>query len=315
VCQNLYIKIFKERVSKLKENKVLQIFNDNFCTALEDSITNGSPVLPWQKMLDGCTKNYVSERSYSGINALLLRSGFYLTFKQVEQLRAKNPEIKIKKGSKTHSVVYWNVKREDDNDPESEILYAAPRYYNVFRACDVENLPKKLVINTTPPEEAFANFMAGISHCLVEHVMGSASCYFNIRENSINLPNPEQFFNIYEYYMSAAHELIHSTGIPLGRFETGANEDMTREESYSFEELVATIGTHMLLQRLGVTIPEDSLNNDDAYARNWLTKIKSDSTLLFKAASAAQKAVDFLVPETDCEVVVEEENTETLSLA
>jgi antirestriction protein ArdC len=71
----------------------------------------------------------------------------------------------------------------------------------------------------------------------------------------------------------------------------------------------------MLLQRLGVTIPEDSLNNDVAYARNWLTKIKSDSTLLFKAASAAQKAVDFLVPEIDCEVVVEEENTETLSLA
>ena len=292
----------------MKEHKVLSIFNNEFCEALSQSIENNSPIMPWQKMLSGCTKNYISERSYSGINCFMLPSGFYLTYKQIQELQKKNPEIKLKKGSKSFPVIYWNIKREDENDENSDVLYAAPRYYTVFRACDVENLPKKMVINPIPPEEAFSNFIHSINHCTIEHVMGSNCCSFNRRENKVNLPNPEQFFNIYEYYMAAAHEIIHSTGIVLGRFDENADENMTREESYSFEELIATIGTHMLLQRLGISIPENSLQNDVAYARNWLTKLQSDATLIYKAATQAQKAVDLLIPEADVNMEIVTEN-------
>lgn len=279
--------------------KTIEMMNLRFIKELEESINSGCPIMPWQKMVSGLTGNYVSLKPYRGINALLLESGFYLTWKQITELQKKNPDIRVKKGSHTFPVVYWIIKRENDEDPTSPVTSMFPKYYTVFRACDVDNLPPKMVANTENPAEVFRTFMTGINHCQVETVMGSGDCYFSPSRNLVHLPPCEQFETMDEYYMAAAHELVHSTGVPLGRFEPNAPDTatMSKEEKYSFEELVATIGTHMVIQALGLTLEEAAIKNDVAYARHWLQCFKDDTSLLFKAASAAQKATDFLVPE------------------
>src|SRR5258706_2203 len=63
-------------------------------------------------------------------------------------------------------------------------------------------------------------------------------------------------------------------------------------ESYSKEELVAEMGAAMLC---GVTgIAPATLQNSAAYLKTWIERLKSDSRLLVSAASAAQKAADYI---------------------
>jgi len=53
--------------------------------------------------------NWQSQRLYSGANLWLL-DGFgseFLTFKQIQELQKKNPEVKLRKGSKGRFVIFF----------------------------------------------------------------------------------------------------------------------------------------------------------------------------------------------------------------
>jgi antirestriction protein ArdC len=64
-------------------------------------------------------------------------------------------------------------------------------------------------------------------------------------------------------------------------------------ESYSNEELVAEMGAAMLC---GVTgIENRTLENSAAYLKTWIARLKSDSRLIVTAASAAQKAANYIL--------------------
>ena len=57
------------------------------------------------------------------------------------------------------------------------------------------------------------------------------------------------------------------------------------------EELVAEIGNCMLCLHLGIT---PDFDQSAAYIESWLAALKNDKGLIFKAASEAQKAVDYI---------------------
>ena len=94
------------------------------------------------------------------------------------------------------------------------------------------------------------------------------------------------------YYGTFAHELTHWTGATkrldrLGRFND--------RKAYAFEELVAEIGNCMLCAQIGV---EPEFDQSAAYVEGWLEAMKEDSRAIFRAASEAQKAVDYIVDRT-----------------
>jgi len=60
------------------------------------------------------------------------------------------------------------------------------------------------------------------------------------------------------------------------------------------EELVAEIGAAFLGAHTGV--PFEAMQHPE-YIGSWLQALKNDKRLVFSAASLAQKAMDFLVPE------------------
>ncbi|AUR22521.1 zincin-like metallopeptidase domain-containing protein [Phaeobacter inhibens] len=66
--------------------------------------------------------------------------------------------------------------------------------------------------------------------------------------------------------------------------------------AYAFEELVAEIGACILAVKLGI---EPDFDQSAAYVESWLKALKDDKNLIFKAASEAQKAVDFIVAATE----------------
>jgi antirestriction protein ArdC len=107
------------------------------------------------------------------------------------------------------------------------------------------------------------------------------------------MPARGLFHSSEEFYSTLFHELTHSTGHASRVGREGIEQLNTfGSESYSREELVAEMGAAMLC---GVTgIAPSTIENSAAYLKTWITRLKADSKLVVQAASAAQKACDYI---------------------
>ncbi|WP_370315957.1 zincin-like metallopeptidase domain-containing protein [Roseivivax marinus] len=88
---------------------------------------------------------------------------------------------------------------------------------------------------------------------------------------------------------------------------TGADKRLERfkrfndRKAYAFEELVAEIGACMLGVQIGV---EPEFDQSAAYVEGWLQAMKDDKRAIFRAASEAQKAVDYITEKASREAPV-----------
>lgn len=101
-----------------------------------------------------------------------------------------------------------------------------------------------------------------------------------------------------EYYSTLFHEMIHSTGHKDRLARTfGAFGD----EKYSKEELIAEMGAAMLCGIAG--IENNTIENSASYIKSWLSALKDDTRLIFHASAQAQKAVDYILGNTEEEQI------------
>ena len=238
--------------------------------------------------------------AYRGINILMLwatamakdySSARWMTFNQAKQLGGH-----VRKGEKSATVVkYGTVEREDENGEERQIPYA--KAYRVFNADQIDGLPAEFYILPDPPrdlgtvadpelEAFFAATGAQID------VTEEPRAYYNIKTDRIHMPPIGTFYRAAGYFGTLAHETVHWTGAAkrldrLGRFND--------RKAYAFEELVAEIGNCMLCAQIGV---EPEFDQSAAYVEGWLEAMKEDSRAIFRAASEAQKAVDYIMERT-----------------
>ena len=108
----------------------------------------------------------------------------------------------------------------------------------------------------------------------------------------ITLPHLSQFESADAYFATLYHELTHSTGAPrrLNRF---AEAEGDRVEKYSFEELVAEFGAAFLCGFTGI----ENRHTEElqaSYIEGWARVFQQDSRVLVRAASAAQRAADYI---------------------
>lgn len=91
--------------------------------------------------------------------------------------------------------------------------------------------------------------------------------------------------------------MVHSTGYKtrLDRLTTGVAA-MFGSETYSKEELVAELGSAIILNQLGIETPQ-TFKNSAAYIQNWLQVLKNDNKFIVSAASKAEKAVNYIMAE------------------
>lgn len=244
--------------------------------------------------------------AYRGINVLMLwavaheqgyNSAHWMTFKQAIELGGM-----VRKGEKcARSVFYGTFEKDTDGqsegatkgeDGKTRIPYA--KCNNVFNADQIEGLPAEFYVTPeaprdlgTEPNAELDAFFARTGADIISSTEPRA--YYRPSTDQIHMPPIATFHEVNGFYSTLSHELTHWTGSEkrLYRFKKFQNR-----EAYAFEELVAEIGNCLLCLHLGVT---PDFDQSAAYVEGWLAALKDDKGLIFKAASEAQKAVDFIL--------------------
>lgn len=283
---------------------VYSIVTEKILKALEEG------VVPWQKpwVGTGAAINYISRKPYKGVNTLLLdQPGEYLTFKQCAALGGK-----IKKGEKAQMIVFFTFsehKEKDANGDDKITTFPVLKYYSVFHITQCEGIESKL--EPPSPEadplaegETIIDGYISRSGVGFEAVKGSDRAFYRPSEDRVVVPHISQYKLVEEYYSTTFHELTHSTGHSSRLKRFGEKNDGIAafgNDVYSKEELIAEIGSSMLMSIAGIERSE-TFQNSAAYLQSWLNVLKGDKRLIVTAANAAQKAVDLILGKSVAEV-------------
>ena len=263
--------------------------------------------VPWVQPWDGAKaglglpRNAATANAYSGINILILWSavierGFtvqnWLTFRQALSLGGH-----VRKGEKGVTLVYADrftpkAERERaaaDGDEARSIPFL--KRFTVFNVAQCDGLPDDLLAppailpesETVPAAEALITATGAAFH------VGGAMAFYMQSLDCIEVPPQAAFHEPVNYYRTCFHELGHWTGHPSrlardlsGRFGSRA---------YAAEELVAEMASAFVCAALGI-VP--TVRHAD-YIASWLDLLRDDDRAIFRAASLASKAADFLL--------------------
>lgn len=275
-------------------------------------------VAPWRQTWSsyGLARNYVTGRTYTGINKVLMNNTvhsipYFLSFKQVKALNGK-----VKKGAKGEMVLYFSIFYKDANnktvsEEEAKILKAAGqeikkrstlRYFNVFNVADVEGIQFNI-----PEVQLKENEQIEKCETIIEQMpnrpeirfMNANEAYYNSIEDYINMPNIKQFTSSAEYYTTLFHEAIHSTGHQSRLSRKGITQpNKFGSVPYSEEELIAEMGAAFLSAEAGINYSE-VVENNAAYLQGWLNKLKVDKRFIFRTSSKAQQAAKYILGNKD----------------
>ncbi|WP_077510156.1 ArdC family protein [Sphingomonas sp. LM7] len=261
-------------------------------------------VQPWGRA-DGASaglpRNALTGRSYSGINVLILwgaviGAGYpsqgWLTFRQALEAGGA-----VRQGERGTSVVY-----ADRFVPEAEKARAVEtggdartipflKRFTVFNVAQCDGLPANFSAEPVPlPEREIVPVAeAVIAASGVAFRIGGSEAFYSPSHDFVQVPPQPAFFDQINYYRTALHELTHATGHAsrVGRTITGA----FGSKDYAREELVAELGSAFLCASLGI---EPTVRHAD-YLASWLAVLREDNRAIFRAASGASKAADWLL--------------------
>lgn len=275
-------------------------------------------VQPWsgsngpQEFPLGLPRNAATGKSYSGINILILwgrafdgsfASQNWLTFRQAKALGGS-----IRKGEQGIGVCYAdkfipkdsrkgghaaaNGRATETGTPDAQ-ADAIPflRRYTVFNVEQCDGLPDHCRAHSEPlPERQIvpqAEALAAATLADIRH--GGDHAFYRPSEDAVHLPPQPAFFDQINYYRTLFHELGHWTGHVnrLGRDLTGS----FGSKLYACEELIAEMTAAFVCASLSI---RPTVRHAD-YIGHWLSVLREDNRAIFRAASKASKAADFLL--------------------
>ena len=225
----------------------------------------------------------------------------------------------MRKGERASPVVYWKWRTpeelaqraaqtgKEDPAPCTPFVSAVFNFEQVEGvARPADDLPPRPENRLTVAEQMFDVMpdKPEIVHTLTAQPAYSPSL------DRITLPHLSQFESADEYFSTLYHELTHASGHArrLNRFAEAAGD---RVEKYSFEELVAEFGAAFLCGFAGIQ-NRGTEELQASYIEGWAQVFRKDSRVLIRAASAAQRAADYIrgkvpaeepKPAADAEVV------------
>ena len=264
---------------------------------------------PWSSAaaVPGLPRNAISGRPYSGINVLILwgaviEGGYpsqdWLTFRQA--LAAGGC---VRKGERGQTVFYADrfvPKGEDRHEQgagDDEAVRSIPflKRFTVFNAAQCDGLPERLTADPTPLPEREQHLAAEtlIAATGADFRIGGAEAFYSPQHDFVAVPPQPAFTHQIDYYRTALHELGHWTGHKsrLDRHHSGG----FGSAAYARDGLCAELASAFLCAALGI-VP--TVRHAD-YLGLWLAVLRADNRAIFKAASQASKAADFLLGFTD----------------
>lgn len=289
---------------------------------IETAERNGKR-LTWTQAWHGAMpRNYKSGKAFNGMNVILSNifgdgEIEFMTFKQ-----GMDAGYKLKKGSKATPIVFskgnvFNRKNEDgfpmldDEGNPVQGIYWVKRYYSEFPLSawtgkDGKPLESKVKLpgnNLHPIEtaEAIIKNYSEKQHLEIRRDTTRNSAFYSPSGDYICVPKLEQYSEAAKYYSTLFHEMVHSTG-----HESRLNREVKNsfgDEKYSFEELVAEMGSAILMNLVGIETPE-TLDDSAAYIQSWNKTLKDHPVWLFEASAKARKAVEMI-----CDGMLTEDGT------
>ena len=118
---------------------------------------------------------------------------------------------------------------------------------------------------------------------------GDQPCYIPA-EDTIVMPNADNFTTSENYYRTLFHELAHWTS-HTSRCDRKLGKRFGSAD-YAFEELVAELTSVFVSSDLNLT---GQLENHASYLKSWLKVLKDDNKALIKASRLAQTASNFIM--------------------
>lgn len=259
--------------------------------------------LDWNKPWNAgrLPQNFITRKAYSGFNLFSTMfsgydSPFWLTANQIKKLGGSWS------GQGT-LVTFWNIGTYEKTDKvtgeKEEKNSFLLKYYYVWNAEQIsgidftKNVPIQSELGTC---EDLENVIANMPNAVNIKHTNSNQAYYTPTFDYINMPQKTQFKGTAEYYSTLVHEVIHSTGHSsrLNRMQINEGKYDSKKHDYSYEELVAEIGSSFLCAMYGVAT-EQTEKNSAAYLQSWLKMFKDDKQMLFKASTDAQKAVNYIL--------------------
>lgn len=284
----------------MKASEIQEKITQKFIEAIEKD-----GMMPWQKpwndALGNGPRNYNSNKVYQGYNWIVtafseFKSPFWLTFEQAKKLGGM-----VKKGSKGTTIFFWDkfVKKTGEKNAKGEDVTKSMFFlksWTIFNAEQIDGIefkqPEKIE-NLIDRCEIVDGVLKNMHNPPKVEYGGNRACYSPLNDK-ISMPELGQFKSKEHFYATLVHEYMHSTGhVTRLKREGVTNSDGFGREIYSFEELVAEIGSAMFLSQYGMQ-NESIEANQNAYVKSWIRVLKNDPQMIFKAASQAQKAVGYI---------------------
>lgn len=262
---------------------------------IEDAQVSGIDWTMPFRSIAGAPHNPITGQKYRGFNAFWLMMTGQHTVAGYNQWLEKGWQVQ--KGSKSILITAPMIKKDRETGDKVMIGFRGVR---VFSSKDVRNVetgaewqdPEMPEVDLTDrlngADEYFRNLGASVTHT------DEGRAFYRPSTDRITMPHRELFVATRSstatenYYSTLAHEHAHWTGHKsrLDRL------DLKNKRGYAFEELVAELSAAFLCNELRIT---SSPRDDHAqYLAGWLTALGSDNDYIFKAASEAQKVVDYM---------------------
>jgi antirestriction protein ArdC len=260
-------------------------------------------VQPWKASTCGCAMphNAGTGRRYSGINVLILwaaviegryASQRWLTYAQV-QVAGGN----VRRGEKGTTVCYadrFTPKAENDRarDEDREARQVAfLKRFTVFNVDQCEGLPEALI--SVPEVAATVDILPQVQALIdasgADFRVGGGEAWYSPGADFVAVPPQRAFGEPINWYRTALHELGHWTGhrSRLDRNQRGG----FGSADYAREELVAEMASAFACASLAI---QPTVRHAD-YIESWLAVLREDEKAIFRAATAASKAADYLL--------------------
>lgn len=262
---------------------------------------------PWAQPWDGAKagpglpRNAATSRPYSGVNILILwgaviarghASQGWLTFRQ-----ALGAGGCVRRGEQGVTVCYADRFTPDAEKAKAEREGVEPgsipflKRFTLFNVDQCDGLPEALTATPIPlpDREIIPAAEALIAATRADFRIGGAKAFYSPGGDFVQVPPQPAFANQIDYYRTATHELGHWTGHAsrLGR-------DLTKpfgSPDYAREELVAELTAAYVCASLSI-VP--TVRHAD-YLGSWLDVLRADNRAIFRAASQASKAADYLL--------------------
>jgi antirestriction protein ArdC len=221
------------------------------------------------------------------------RLSLWGTYRQWQEKGAQ-----VRKGEKSSVIIFYRdlepADNADANQKDRAFVARASRVFNVAQVDGFIVPELQTSVDRIDPCAA-AEALIASTHAKIS--IGGDRAFYSSTSDQITMPDRARFVGTKSstpteaWYSTLLHELTHWSGAEHRMARTFG--ERFGDDAYAMEEMVAELGAAFLCGDLGITVEPRPDHSD--YIGHWLRILKADRKAIFAAASAANKASEFLM--------------------